>query len=194
MAQDSGKPDFWETRYRDGAMPWDAGRVPRDLIAFVGTLAQGRRVLVPGCGSAYEAYFMAENALQVLAIDFSPAAVEEARKHLGCFSHIVQLADFFEFDYGEPYDVVYERAFLCALPPRLWRDYAERMAEIIRPGGLLAGFFFIADHPRGPPFGTSQADLNALLTPKFALSTDKAVEDSIPIFQGNERWQVWQRR
>ena len=194
MSQDSSKPDFWETRYLNRVMPWDAGRVPRDLLDFVSTLKEGTRVLVPGCGSAYEAYFMAEHGLDVLAIDFSPAAVEEAKKHVGCFPNIIQLADFFEFDYGTPYDVVYERAFLCALPPSLWDRYAGRMAQIINPGGLLAGFFFFGDTPRGPPFGINAQRLDELIARNFERVADREVHDSIAVFEGKERWQEWRRR
>ena len=121
MAQDSSKPDFWESRYRDHATPWDAGKVPAALREYLPQMPEGARVLIPGCGSAYEAGYLAENGFDVLAIDFSPAAVELARKNLSRFGDIARLADFFEFDYGKPYDVIYERAFLCALPPRMWR-------------------------------------------------------------------------
>jgi SAM-dependent methyltransferase len=193
VGQDSSKPGFWETRYVNRVMPWDAGKVPRALLDFVPTLKEGTRVLVPGCGSAYEAYSMAEHGLDVLAIDFSPAAVAEARKHLGCFPNIVRLADFFEFDFGTPFDVVYERAFLCALPPRMWDRYGERMAQIVKPGGLLAGFFFIADAPRGPPFGISKDRLNELLALDFERVADRDVYDSLAVFEGKERWQEWRR-
>jgi len=188
MAQDSSKPDFWETRYRDRVMPWDAGGVPRALADFVTRLQPGARVLVPGCGSAYEARFLAEHGMDVLAIDFSPAAVAQAREHLGPFAGIVREADFFSFDPGGLFDFVYERAFLCALPPKLWPGYARRMPQLIKPGGLLAGFFFFDDAPRGPPFGIAEQALEALLVPPFTLQAQRAVSDSIAVFQGKERW------
>ncbi|MFN0317491.1 MAG: methyltransferase domain-containing protein, partial [Burkholderiales bacterium] len=194
MTQDSSKPGFWETRYANKVMPWDAGKVPRALLDFVPALKEGTRVLVPGCGSAYEARYMAEHGLDVLAIDFSPAAVEEAKKHLGRFSSIVQLKDFFEFDFAVPFDVVYERAFLCALPPSMWDRYAARMTQIVKPGGLLAGFFFIAGAPRGPPFGVSKERLDELLAPNFEPMADREVHNSIAVFEGKERWQEWRRR
>lgn len=193
MAQDSSKPDFWETRYRDHVMPWDAGKVPGALVEFLPRLRPGARVLIPGCGSAYEAYLLAENGMDVLAIDFSPAAVAQARSQLACFPDIVREADFFEFDHGAPFDLVYERAFLCALPLKMWASYAQRMAQIVAPGGLLAGFFFIADAPKGPPFGISDAHLIELLGGDFRRERDVAVTDSIPVFQGRERWQEWRR-
>lgn len=194
MAQDSSQPEFWETRYRDHVIPWDAGKVPASLLDYAKQLKPGSRVLIPGCGSAYEAYYLLENGFDVLAIDFSQAAVEAAQSTLACFPDRVKFADFFQFDYGQPWDCVYERAFLCALPPKMWPQYAERMAEIIRPGGTLAGFFFFKKTERGPPFGTSPEALHALLDPHFELVKDLPVHDSIEVFKGAERWQIWTRR
>ena len=194
MAQDSSKSDFWESRYRDHVTPWDAGKVPDALRNYAKRIRSGSRILIPGCGSAYEAGYLAENGFGVLAIDFSPAAVELAKKNLSRFGDIVRLADFFEFGFGEPYDVIYERAFLCALPPRMWPKYAPRSAQLLRPKGELAGFFFFRETEKGPPFGTTPEALHALLDPHFELVEDKAVTDSILVFQDAERWQVWRKR
>ena len=68
------------------------------------------------------------------------------------------------------------------------------MAELLRPGGELAGFFFLKETEKGPPFGTSPEALHALLDPYFELTEDKPVTDSLAVFQGAERWQVWRRR
>ena len=194
MAQDSSKSDFWESRYRDNVTPWDAGKVPDALRRYAKRIKSGSRILIPGCGSAYEAGYLAENGFDVLAIDFSPAAVELSKKNLSRFGNIVKLADFFEFDYGKPYDVIYERAFLCALPPRMWPQYAPRTAQLLRPGGELAGFFFFRETEKGPPFGTTPEALHALLDPHFDLVEDRMATDSIPVFQDAERWQVWRKR
>lgn len=194
MAQDSSTPDFWDSRYRDHVTPWDAGKVPAQLQRYAGQLAPGSRVLIPGCGSAYEAGYLIGNGFDVLAIDFSQAAVEAAQHTLARFADRVRFADFFAFDAGAPWDCVYERAFLCALPPRMWPQYARRMAQILRPGGTLAGFFFFRETVKGPPFGTTPAALHALLDPAFDLTQDLASDDSIEVFRGAERWQVWTRR
>jgi SAM-dependent methyltransferase len=192
---DSSLPDFWDTRYESSVTPWDAGRVPDALRRHLHAVPAAARVLVPGCGSAYEAYYLAENGFDVLAIDFSAQAVARARKQLGRFADRVRQADFFDFDLGgRAFDVIYERAFLCALPQRLWQRYAERSAQLLAPGGRIAGFFFFDDSPRGPPFGTTDAGLQALLSPWFERIEDEPVSDSIPVFQGKERWQVWVNR
>ena len=191
MPSDSSKPDFWETRYRDGVTPWDAGRVPLGLVNWLKTQPPGRRVLVPGCGSGYEVQHFAEHGDDVLGIDFSVPALERARK----LALPVRQADFFALD--EPaFDVVYERTFLCALPRQRWPDWSARIALLVRPGGLLAGFFFFDDNERGPPFGIAMARLHELLDAAFTLVEDQAVpaEQSVPVLKGKERWQVWKRR
>ena len=194
MAQDSSKADFWDSRYRDQVTPWDAGKVPALLQRYADNITPGARILIPGCGSAHEAAYLARRGFDVLAIDFSEAAIEAARKNLAGLEHHLRVADFFDFDVGKPYDVIYERAFLCALPPRIWPQYGPRMAHLLRPGGELAGFFFLGQTERGPPFGMTSEALRGLLESSFELIEDKAVTDSLPVFQGAERWQVWRRR
>jgi len=194
MAQDSSRPEFWDTRYRGGVTPWDAAGVPLQLMKWLQTASPGS-VLVPGCGTAYEVRAFFEHQFEVLAVEFSDAAIEAARRELGALADRVQKADFFSFVTG-PFDLVYERAFLCALPRALWPQWASRVAELVRPGGELAGFFYLDDNERGPPFGISPAALRGLLDPAFELEQDLAIpaEQSIPVFKGKEVWQVWKRR
>ena len=192
--RDPADPDFWELRYAAGFAPWDAGKVPARLLSFVGSNPP-QRTLVPGCGSAWDVRCFAEHGWSVLGIDFSLLAVEEARAVLGPHAPLVRKADFFAPIEGAPFDVVYERAFLCALPRRLWPDWARRMAQLVRPGGLLAGFFYFDAGERGPPFPMhGQEELDALLIPAFERIEDQPVDDSIAVFRGKERWQVWRRQ
>jgi len=192
--QDAAKPEFWEKRFRDNFTPWDAGGIPPVLGQFLKTEPPGRRVLIPGCGSGYEVRAFAEAGHDVLAVDFAPAAVERAQKILGTLSERVRLADFFESDFGAPYDLVYERAFLCSLPRPLRQRYVQRTLELVPPQGRLAGFFFFEDGERGPPFGLKPGELEALLAADFEQTSDAAVHDSIPVFAGKERWQIWKVR
>ncbi len=187
-------PDFWCKRFGQGVTPWDAGRVPEDFAAFITAQATPMNTLIPGCGSAWEAGFLAMHHWPVTALDFSPVAIDTARSLLGTSPVDLVCADFFQWQPARPLDLIYERAFLCALPRKLWDDWGKRIAELLPSGGLLAGYFFVCEQLKGPPFGIQPAQLDALLTPNFGCIADKPVNDSIPIFAGRERWQVWRRR
>jgi SAM-dependent methyltransferase len=195
VAQDSSRPEFWDARFRDGVTPWDAGQAPPRLAAWLQARKSSLKVLVPGCGAGYEVRLFAERGHDVLGIDFADQAVEAAHRALGRFANRVRKADFFTLREGQ-FDLVYERALLCALPRALWPDWAGRMAELVRPGGELAGFFYLDDNLRGPPFGTSREALKALLAPSFENTADEEVppKESIPVFKRKEIWQVWKRR
>jgi SAM-dependent methyltransferase len=191
--EDPATPEFWEIRFRESRMPWDAGGVPRELQHYLASALHPRRVLIPGCGAAYEARAFLEAGYQVSAIDFSPAAVEAARQVLGPLHDVVCLGDFFAYDFPSPaFDVIYERAFLCSMPHYLWSRYAVRVTELLRPGGSLIGFFFFSDRDGGPPFGLKQGELSALLGDTFTLIANQPVEGSAPVFADRERWQEWQ--
>ncbi len=194
MASDSSQPDFWDTRYRGALTPWDAGGVPPRLRSWIEGKPK-RRVLVPGCGSGYEVKLFAERGDDVLGIDFSDSAIEAARRTLGPLAARVRKADFFALE-TTPFDLVYERTFLCALPRARWPEWGGRMPALLRPGGLLAGFFFFDDNERGPPFGISAQKLDALLGGAFEREEDEAIPpaQSVPVLAGRERWQVWRRR
>lgn len=187
-------PHFWDKRFSEGVTPWDAGRVPAALARFVARHPEAPVTLIPGCGSAWEAAHLAERGWPVVALDFSAAAIARAGELLGNWPGQLVCADFFSYRPDPACQLIYERAFLCALPRKLWPAWGRRMAELLPAGGLLAGFFFLCDQLKGPPFGIARPELDALLTPAFDLIEEGEVDDSIPVFAGRERWMVWRRR
>ena len=187
-------PDFWCKRFGDGVTPWDAGRAPAALADFLARQPTPLVTLIPGCGSAWDAALLAEHGWPVTALDFSPVAVAQAGEILGNAAVDLVCADFFTFTPRQPLQLIYERAFLCALPRKLWADWGRRVAELLPPGGLLAGYFFLCDQLKGPPFGILPEQLESLLADNFERLVDLPVEDSIPVFAGRERWQIWRRR
>jgi len=197
-SRDPLSPQFWDERFERAFTPWERGGVSLALRRFVaGAGSASERplsVLIPGCGSAHELTLMCEAGWDVSAIDFSHEAVARARALAGRWADRVEQADFFAYAPPRPLDLVYEQAFFCALPRARRPDVVRRWAELLGQGGLLAGYFYFDDAPKGPPFGMTRAELDALLSPAFECIADEAVEDSIPVFAGKERWMVWRRR
>ena len=131
--------------------------------------------------------------MDVTAADFSPAAVDRARRIVRDSGARVIQADYFEFD-ETGFDLIYERAFMCALPPRLRQPWARCCARMLAPGGLLIGLFFTDPSAAdGPPFGISRGALASLLAEDFSLEDDRPSSGSLPVFLDRERWRVWRR-
>jgi SAM-dependent methyltransferase len=191
--RDPLSPAFWDERFERHFTPWDKGGVPQALQDFVAANSP-LTTLVPGCGSAYELAFLAGQGWDATAIDFSPAAVAQGKLAAGEHAARVVEADFFAWQPAAALQLIYERAFLCAMPRAMWPRVAARWAQLLAPGALLAGYFFFDDAAKGPPFGIQRAQLEQLLRADFECIADDAVSDSIPVFAGKERWMVWRRR
>ena len=188
---DSSRREFWDSRFAAGKMPWDCHGVPDKLKTYLSRRKPGH-ALIPGCGSAYEVAAFHAAGWSATAIDFSPVAVERAKSLLGSLGKLVVMGDFFKHVFDQSsFDVVYERTFLCALPPQLWPDYAARMRQLIRPGGKLVGFFLYGEESEPPPYPLTTAQADELFGRDYILTQDKPVNDSLPVFAGKERWQEW---
>lgn len=191
----SSDPEFFNSRYAAGRIPWDFGGVPSSLKTFLATHRYPGRVLVPGCGSGYEVEAFASAGFEVIGIDFSAEAVARARSLLGPLADKVHEGDFFDYPLGGAlFDIIYERTFLCSLLPDDWVRYSRRVAELSVASGLLCGFFFFGPEDEPPPYPISQGQLDELLGGCFEKKEDEAVQDSLPLYAGKERWQVWRRK
>lgn len=192
-------PDFWNTRYEAGRTPWDFGGVPAPLSRFLEKHpGNGAHVLIPGCGSGHEVMAFAGAGYNVSAIDFSPVAVARARGNVPpqLAASIVE-ADFFTHPFDRAsFELIYERTFVCALPPELWPRIVARLASLLKPGGTLAGIYFFGDKDDGPPFGLSPDEPRPLFDAFFTLNDDQPIpaSESLPLFAGRERWQERRRR
>ena len=185
-------PEFWDARYASGETPWVVHQIPGVLDVFLRKAEPGT-VLIPGCGNNCEIIRAFDAAgFFVTAIDFSPVAVKQAKAELGSLGERLFLADFFRHDFGTTrFDFVYERTFLCALPPSRWNEYVARVAKLLRPGGLLAGIFFYGDESDPPPYPLSVERADEIFGKDFQLRKSDPVTDSLPIFAGQEKWQEW---
>jgi len=190
---DSSSPEFWNQRYAAARISWDFSSVPAALCDFLNREPAGR-VLIPGCGTGYGARPFARAGWFVDAVDFSPVAVKHAQDYLGeRESDLVGEADFFALNPNGPFDLIYERTFLCSLPLHLGTSYARQVNECLRFKGVPAGFFFFGPEPEPPPYPLGNNELASLLGASFTLAEDLPLTDSLPLFAGKERWQAWRK-
>ena len=192
--RDPNQPEFWDERFAQQFTPWDQGGVPIELQQFVAHAPTPLSTLIPGCGVGHEVRYLAASGWPVVAVDFSPAAVRAAQSALTAFADRVVQADFFVFAPPTQIDFIYERAFLCAMPRSRWPDVVARWAQLLPVGGFLGGFFFFDTTTGGPPFGADLRQLAGWMQPYFDLLEDRDAAQSIAVFAGRERWQLWRRR
>jgi SAM-dependent methyltransferase len=191
----SSGPEFFDVRYAAGRMPWDYGGVPNSLKVFLDQHHGPGRVLIPGCGSGYEIEAFSSGGWDVIGIDFSTVGVARARRFLGPLASKIYEGDFFSYPFRQRrFDLIYERTFLCTLVPEAWPRYAQRIATLMAPSGVLCGFFFLGPEEEPPPYPISQDQLDELLGGWFEKIEDHAVQDSLPLYAGKERWQIWRRK
>jgi hypothetical protein len=68
------------------------------------------------------------------------------------------------------------------------------MASLLQPGGKLAGLFLYGEEPEPPPFPLTKETAANLLGQHFhLLHSEQSVVNSVPVYQGMEYWQEWER-
>jgi len=162
---------FWTQIYKENPSPgWDMdGPHPAlETILPQLKLLQGR-FLVPGCGKGHDAFALAEAGHIVTGVDFSETALEEAKKKYTHPRLKWLQQDIFDFGQSAPqsYDYIFEHTCFCAISPKRRKKLVKVWFDTLAEGGHLLAQFFI--HPRriGPPFGTSEWELESLLSPYF---------------------------
>ncbi|MCQ9063537.1 methyltransferase domain-containing protein [Vibrio diabolicus] len=187
---------FWDNLFTQGTMPWDAKTTPQELKAYLeNALSNGQSVFIPGCGAAYEVVHFVDHGHDVIAMDYSQEAVSMAQSTLGKHKDKVVLGDVFNADFTHSFDVIYERAFLAALPRDRWDEYFAMVDKLLSSRGFLIGYFVIDDDYRSrfPPFCLRSGELAQHFEPTFTLIESSPVTNSVDVFKGKEYWMVWQK-
>ncbi|MGP8305540.1 methyltransferase domain-containing protein [Vibrio sp. YIC-376] len=188
---------FWDDLFVKGTMPWDCNQAPEELKHYLNrTFGEVQSVFIPGCGAAHEVSNFLEHGHDVVAMDYSAEAVILAKSKLGKDADRVMLGNVFSAELPQPFDVIYERAFLAALPREKWEDYFAMIDRLLTRGGLLIGYFVVDDEysSRFPPFCLRSGELAEWLEPSFNLIESSPVTDSVDVFKGKEHWMVWQKK
>jgi SAM-dependent methyltransferase len=174
--------DYWNAQYEAGQTGWDLGMVSPPIKSYIDSIAnKNLRILIPGCGNAYEAEYLLNHGFQnINLIDIAPTAVESLQQKFAHRSEIkVILGDFF-LHQGE-YDLIIEQTFFCALPPQLREKYVWKMFHLLAAGGQLAGLLFNRSFESGPPFGGSAEEYKGLFKDAFAFRQfDVALNSAAP--------------
>ena len=76
---------FWNDRYLTNKTEWNLKQVSPPLKTFIdGLKNKNLKILIPGCGNAYEAGYLIDNGFyQVTLIDISTVLIEKLKQKFG---------------------------------------------------------------------------------------------------------------
>ena len=165
--------------------------------------------LVPGCGRGYEVLELAasDNFESVTGLDISMTGVKAAQSHANEVN-ADKRANFVHMDFFQSpqlngqFRLVVDYTFLCAINPSMRKQWAQRMADVLQPQGLLVTFMFPLLKPvemGGPPHGLSIALYHELLEPvgfeviegPSVLPEDEAHKRRA---NGNSAYGIWRKK
>jgi methyl halide transferase len=187
---------YWNARWQNGETGWDIGYAAPAITEYMNQQTNKRlSILIPGCGNAYEAGWLAGNGFaNITLIDIAPEAVTNLKKKFAGETKIkIICGDFFE--HTGNYDLVIEQTFFCALQPEQRNAYVQKTASLLNGNGKIAGLLFNrAFEKEGPPFGGTVEEYRLVFEPYFNIQALETCYNSIPSRKGNELFILFEKR
>jgi thiopurine S-methyltransferase len=191
---------FWSQRYVDQQTGWDLGRVSEPIRSYVHQLVdKDLKVLIPGAGNGYEAEYLYQAGFSNTHIlDISELPLQNFKKRVPDFP-AAQIIHGNFFDHAAQYDLILEQTFLCSFPPidNNREKYAQKMAELLKPGGKLVGLWFdipLTGDLNKRPFGGTKEEYLALFSPYFEIHTFETAYNSVPDRAGQELFGILEKK
>jgi thiopurine S-methyltransferase len=160
----------WLTRWESGQTGWHQPGGNALLRKFWPGIAAHSRVLVPLCGKSSDLLWLAQQGCAVTGVELSEIAVRsffseagigfefEETRGLAWFRGIEQdisivCGDYFHFS-DQPFDALYDRAALVALPADIRPRYIQHTKSLLKPDAtqLLVTLEYDQSKGNGPPF------------------------------------------
>ncbi len=189
---------FWDDIYRNNLAEWDI-RTPTpvfEALIDAGKFMNPGKILIAGCGKGYYAVLAAKKGYDVYADDFSFEAIRFARdlaekeKVKVNFLH----EDIFKLDsiYREYFDYIYDYVTYCAVNPERRKEYTEKIAGLLKPGGKLIALLFPVEHREGgPPFAVDVKEFYDLISRHLSLLFSSKKINTIKPRKGREVLQIY---
>lgn len=185
------KASHWTRIYKEEENPgWNLGEPAEALKDMLPRLKPARsRVLVLGCGEGHDAAFFAKSGHIVTAVDFSPEAIERAKKLYGDLPGLKFVeADVFNLprDFDQAFDIVFEHTCYCAVNPAKRQDLVKVWNRVLIKGGHLMGVFFVFERRQATPYGGTEWELRQRLKGSYQPIFWGRWQKSVPRRQGRE--------
>jgi len=191
----------WLSRWQEGRTGWHEVDGNAALREFWPSLQSGARVLVPLCGKSADLLWLAQEGLAVTGVELSEIAVRaffeeaglefEARPVDGliwyrCREPHISLVcgDFFQFR-DEPFDALYDRASLIALPPETRPAYVRHMKSLLKADArqVLLTLEYDQSQVAGPPFSVLPDEVRGYWGKLNRVASRNDIDDCPPKFR-----------
>lgn len=179
---------FWNNRYHENKTGWDIGHPSPPIKEYIDQLSdKNTRILIPGCGNAYEAEYLFNKGYEnVFLLDIAPLALQQFANRVRQFpkKNLIE-SDFFQHE-GK-YDLILEQTFFCAIDPSLRNDYVQNMHKLLKPKGKLIGLLFAEEFDNDhPPFGGTKEEYEQRFKKLFDIKKIEIACNSIEQRKGRE--------
>jgi len=193
--------NFWHSRWEAGRFGWHEAGGNASLRKFWPRLERGSRVLVPLCGKSSDLLWLAEQGCDVTGVELSEIAARAFFDEAGlpyetgesdgflwfrCRQANIAIAcgNYFEFS-DVPFDAIYDRASLVALPPKKHSEYVGLTKSLLKPNAfqLLITVEFDQDKAEGPPFSMTADEVNSHWPDLRPVDEYDDIENSPPRFR-----------
>ncbi len=185
---------YWKNRYTNDEIGWNIGFPSTPIKTYIDQLEDKTlKILIPGAGNSYEAeYLWNEGFKNVYVLDFAKQPLNNLKQRITSFpeSQLIH-SNFFELN--DEFDLILEQTFFCALHPNLRKKYVQKMHQLLKPNGKLAGLFFDFELTEtGPPFGGQTNEYKSLFKAQFKIKTLERSINSIKERQGKELFFIFE--
>ncbi len=189
---------FWQERWNNNQTGFHQQNINPYLMYFYGEKGpvveqrDNLKVFVPLCGKSKDMLWLSQSNYKVFGVECSDRAVKDFfeenalnYKHAEKDQHALYQSsdlpslieifqgDFFELQPSDLDDVtdIFDRASLVALPVDMRQRYADKMAELQKPGvrTLLVALTFDPIEMNGPPFSVTEDEVSALYSDNFSV-------------------------
>ncbi|MDT8318885.1 MAG: thiopurine S-methyltransferase [Xanthomonadales bacterium] len=195
-------PLFWHESWHEGRTGFHQQAVHDCLQRHWPKLTENSSVLVPMCGKSLDMLWLEDQGLTVTGVELVEQAaeafchenglacsvsLEDGRKHYQLIDSNIRLVvdDFFHFARhyrGRPFDSLYDRAALVALPPELRRKYVSACKSLLSPchDGLLVTLEYEQALMDGPPFSVTANEVQRHWAGRVACIERRNALDTLP--------------
>lgn len=203
LAEDD--PTGWFERLYSAAeegravVPWDRGAAHVLLTDWVATAepnGAGKKAVVVGAGTGWDAELVSDRGYRTTAFDISPTAVEAAKNSHPDTKVDYQAADLLNPPAGwqRAFDLVVEIYTVQALPIPLQPSATKQVTELVGPGGMLLVIAAARDDDvpddavEGPPWPLTKSAIEAFAADDLHLiQLDRSPSPSDPT---SYRWRA----